>query len=125
MGARLSAPKLSKKEMIMVTDLVCGMTIEPRRTWAKAKHKGKTYYFCTSKCHQAFTADPEKYIKGMRSRSKSRAAANIIAVSASERHRMIAQKAYYRAEGRSFAPGGELEDWMLAEADIDRVLEGG
>lgn len=36
------------------------------------------------------------------------------------RDRMIATAAYYRAERRGFAPGAELEDWLAAEAEIDR-----
>lgn len=31
---------------------------------------------------------------------------------------MIAEMAYYRAERRGFAPGGELEDWLEAEAEV-------
>ena len=43
-------------------------------------------------------------------------------VSANERHEMIARAAYLRAEGRSFAAGHELEDWLAAEAEVDREL---
>ena len=35
---------------------------------------------------------------------------------------MIAVAAYYRAESRGFAPGRELEDWLAAEAEIERLL---
>lgn len=44
-------------------------------------------------------------------------------VSPEERRCMIAVAAYYRAERRSFAPGGELEDWCAAEAEIDQRLQ--
>jgi hypothetical protein len=40
-----------------------------------------------------------------------------------ERRRMIAEAAYYRAQRRGFAPGGELEDWVHAEAEIDRLIQ--
>jgi Protein of unknown function (DUF2934) len=30
----------------------------------------------------------------------------------------IAEAAYYRAERRGFAPGGEIEDWLAAEAEL-------
>jgi hypothetical protein len=30
----------------------------------------------------------------------------------------IAREAYYRAQRRGFAPGGETEDWLRAEADV-------
>ena len=34
------------------------------------------------------------------------------------RRMMIAEAAYYVAEKRGFAPGGELQDWIEAEAQI-------
>lgn len=35
------------------------------------------------------------------------------------RDRLIAERAYLRAEQRGFAPGGEVEDWLAAEREID------
>jgi Protein of unknown function (DUF2934) len=35
---------------------------------------------------------------------------------------MVAEAAYYCAEKRGFAPGGELEDWLEAEAQLEAVL---
>jgi hypothetical protein len=40
-----------------------------------------------------------------------------------ERRRMIAEAAYYLAERRGFEPGYEVEDWLAAEAEVDRNLE--
>ena len=37
-----------------------------------------------------------------------------------ERRRRIAESAYYRAERRNFAPGGEEQDWLEAEEEVDR-----
>jgi hypothetical protein len=36
---------------------------------------------------------------------------------------MIAETAYYRAERRGFATGGEMEDWVRAETEIDRLIQ--
>lgn len=36
-----------------------------------------------------------------------------------ERHRRISDLAYRRAEQRGFAPGGETEDWLEAEREVD------
>jgi len=36
-----------------------------------------------------------------------------------ERHRRICDLAYRRAEQRGFAPGGETEDWLEAEREVD------
>lgn len=35
------------------------------------------------------------------------------------REARIAEAAYWRAERRGFAPGGELEDWLQAEREVD------
>jgi len=43
-------------------------------------------------------------------------------VSSEERHQLIAKAAYFRAERRSFVPGYELEDWLDAEAEIEKIL---
>jgi len=45
-----------------------------------------------------------------------------MAGSDSERRRMIERVAYRRAEYRNFAAGHELEDWLAAEAEVDRQL---
>jgi len=39
-----------------------------------------------------------------------------------ERHALVERTAYYFAEKRGFAPGEELDDWLAAEAEVDRQL---
>jgi hypothetical protein len=39
-----------------------------------------------------------------------------------KRRAMIAERAYYRAERRGFAPGHEVEDWLAAETEVDLIL---
>lgn len=46
-------------------------------------------------------------------------------VSADTRRQMIEQSAYLRAERRGFTAGGEVEDWLLAEAEVDALLRAG
>ena len=41
---------------------------------------------------------------------------------AQERQVRIAKAAYYRAQKRGFRAGHELEDWLAAEAEVDRQL---
>lgn len=36
-----------------------------------------------------------------------------------DRHRQIAEAAYFRAQKRGFEPGHELEDWLAAEKEIN------
>jgi hypothetical protein len=44
-------------------------------------------------------------------------------VTPEERHFLIAENAYLRAERRGFAPGGEREDWLAAEVEVDALLK--
>lgn len=48
------------------------------------------------------------------------------AISPEERSRLIAEAAYFRAQRRGFDGGEEqaLQDWIEAEAEIDRALNG-
>ena len=45
-------------------------------------------------------------------------------ISPEERHRLIAEAAYFRASQRGFPGGAEVEDWLAAEAEIDGKLLG-
>jgi len=37
-----------------------------------------------------------------------------------ERHALVRQRAYYLAEQRGFEPGREMDDWLVAERDVER-----
>jgi hypothetical protein len=41
-----------------------------------------------------------------------------------EVRKLISEAAYYRAKQRGFTPGHELEDWIQAEAEVLRRLNG-
>jgi len=45
-----------------------------------------------------------------------------LAVGPTERDHRIAEAAYLRAERRGFPPGCELQDWLEAEAEVDKLL---
>ena len=47
----------------MNADPVCGMTVDPAKAKARADHAGKTWYFCSQRCHDRFVADPEAFTK--------------------------------------------------------------
>lgn len=38
------------------------------------------------------------------------------------RHDMIAEAAFFRAQRRGFEAGHETEDWLAAEAEVDKIL---
>ena len=43
-------------------DPVCGMTVKKAEAKATFDHMGKTYYFCSTGCKEAFAKDPAKYL---------------------------------------------------------------
>ena len=45
-----------------VKDPVCGMPVDPAKSAAKIEHKGKAYYFCSKRCAERFSHDPEKFL---------------------------------------------------------------
>ena len=38
------------------------------------------------------------------------------------RTKLVREAAYFRAERRGFGPGGEIEDWVAAERQVDQML---
>ena len=46
------------------TDPVCGMSVMPQSETPQYDHAGKTWYFCSSTCHDKFAQDPEHYLSG-------------------------------------------------------------
>ena len=43
-------------------------------------------------------------------------------ISSEERQRMIAEAAYFRAMQRGFNDGDPVNDWLVAEREINRLL---
>jgi hypothetical protein len=43
-------------------------------------------------------------------------------VSPEQRYLMICEAAYYKAERRGFSPENEIQDWLDAESEINRLL---
>jgi YHS domain-containing protein len=52
----------SQEGRAMTRDPVCGMQVDEGRTTATFVYGGKTYYFCSKACQQAFENAPEKYV---------------------------------------------------------------
>ena len=45
-----------------VRDPVCGMNIESQSAFAKRKHMGQTFHFCSQSCVDQFDKDPHRYM---------------------------------------------------------------
>ncbi len=59
----------------------------------------------------------------MHSSKVHRASSSQLNINAEERWRLIALKAYHKAEARGFTPGKEAEDWFEAEKEVDALLQ--
>ncbi|CAG0941477.1 hypothetical protein GPROT2_01327 [Gammaproteobacteria bacterium] len=75
---------------------------------------------------QAVVAPPERLVGARKDVSVKRtvlAGTKKQAMAGEDRHRLIAEAAYFRAEQRGFVPGCELEDWLAAELEICALLD--
>ena len=48
----------------LAKDVVCGMEVNEKTARFKSEYKGKTYYFCSGFCKEAFDVNPAKYTAG-------------------------------------------------------------
>jgi Cu+-exporting ATPase len=46
------------------TDPVCGMSVDPNAGKPTFRHEGVDYHFCSQRCHDRFSADPEHFLSG-------------------------------------------------------------
>ena len=58
-----------------------------------------------------------------KSPSKSKSAAVATQISPAERMKMIAEAAYYLAEARGFSQGNDVNDWVVAEQQVNAKLK--
>jgi len=49
-------------DSVAVTDLVCGMTVNPEAAAGSYEYNGETYYFCSIHCLKKFREDPERFL---------------------------------------------------------------
>lgn len=81
------------------------------------RKQGKAAAAASGKTPAATTGTQRRSPRGRKSTTSG-------AVNPEQRHRMIAEAAYYIAEQRGFNGGDSVRDWLLAENEIDRRLAG-
>ncbi len=47
-----------------VKDPVCGMTVDPHTAEHRSRHRGETWYFCSSRCRVRFDENPDAFLSG-------------------------------------------------------------
>jgi Cu+-exporting ATPase len=58
-----------KEAEAMERDPVCDMEVDPQ-TAPKSEFQGRTYYFCSLACKQAFDENPKEYVERARTAGK-------------------------------------------------------
>jgi hypothetical protein len=69
--------------------------------------------------HQDTVTSKKSDVKPHKISKKASAQAGKCMCSGEERFHMISDAAYYRALGRGFDGGDPMEDWLMAESEID------
>ena len=98
----------------------------PRRKTQQPRSKGKKASKVTAKKKTTKAAAARKTETSQRSKrsttttKKARQTAKV-SVSPEKRHRMIAERAYLRAEKRGFQGGDPVIDWVEAEREVDQA----
>lgn len=52
-----------------IKDPVCGMAMDPDTAEYNVSYEGRTYYFCSADCLEAFEDSPEEYAVDTQARS--------------------------------------------------------
>lgn len=93
---------------------------------ATAKKKATSQKAAAEKVTKKKVVARKKAAKKVTSKKKvSKKAAKSAAkwrISHEQRWQMIAEAAYHKAAARGFSLGGEIEDWLNAEAEIEAML---
>ena len=58
----LSHHHYPSKRAAEVRDPVCGMTVDPATAKHHTEHAGHSYFFCSARCREEFTAEPARYV---------------------------------------------------------------
>ena len=95
------------------------MSPSKKKTTSKKTAKKKTAKTTAAKKKTAKKASSAKKTAVRMAAQSSR-----LAITPEERWKMIAIAAYHRAEKRNFAPGNDFQDWVEAEKEIDKLMQG-
>ena len=129
-GRAPAAPKVGAKPKMVKADAVAPAAKQARTTLtlkagkAPVAAKPGKAAATTQAVRATAPAQASKVPAAPESAPRPRKPVAKAAVPGPDRVLMVAQAAYFRAERRGFAPGGEHDDWLAAEAEIERLLGG-
>jgi Cu+-exporting ATPase len=61
MVSRVAAGEI--REKTLARDPVCGMSVDRLKAAAKVEHDGRQYYFCSARCAERFSKEPEGFLR--------------------------------------------------------------
>jgi hypothetical protein len=121
-----STKHINQEESIMATAAKSGD--KPPKPKTAAKPAVKTAAKTTTAKPAASKPAPKSAAKPAAAAKPAKAAAKksgAAALTPEQRRCYVEVAAYYMAERRGFTGGNEMDDWMAAEAEIDRLLREG
>ena len=121
-GDRGQGRTLTRTAFLKVLRLRRGTVAPPGACIALAVHGGPLAPRRTPETSPPKTSPPKTPAPTGRPILRAKPLAKPDSVTDEARRRMIAESAYLRAERRGFLPGGEEEDWLEAEAEVDALL---
>jgi hypothetical protein len=96
------------------------MATKKKSSVSKSTSRKKSVSKKTSAKHSTDTK--KKAVKRSGPRQTAKSPAVLTSRKEKLRQKMIAEAAYFLAEQRGFKGGSALEDWLIAEAQVDRKL---
>jgi len=84
-----------------------------------SKAKKKATKKTTKKVSKKASKKP-KATAAQKTASKRKPARKVI--DATTRQQMIEERAYFNAQQRNFVPGNAMDDWLLAESEVDKMI---
>ena len=91
---------------------------------AKAKERSTTSSTAKKSLQSQRPAKPAPDTPSLRPADGKAIGNGAAKLSPEEVYRLIQESAYFKAKERGFAPGNEVQDWIEAEAEVRRRLEG-
>jgi hypothetical protein len=104
------------------------VAVKPAKATPEAMTKAKPVVKAAPKAAPKATPKATAKVAPKASATRSTAGSRskkVAGISAEQRRNYVEVAAFYIAERRGFAPGNLLDDWVQAEAEIDRLLAGG
>ena len=94
-----------------------------KKSASKKKSSKKVVKKSTVKKAVAKKAVTKKAVTKKKTAVKKKAAAKKSVITKEQRYKMIAEAAYHLSEKQGFEPGREMDNWLIAEQQIEAFIK--